>query len=109
MSTVLRLTRRPFVSSAELYVKPSIAEDTPPIVVAMLHHDKNVRSLAANTQPCQIYSTMLRDSRTYVMVHTSNVVNTHCTSCDASPVCLPKYDFGSTRMGTFLGSCSSAP
>lgn len=28
-------------------VRPTMAEDTPPMVVAMLHHDRKVRSLAA--------------------------------------------------------------
>lgn len=48
MSTVRGEMTRPSVLPPEREkVRPTIAEETPPMVVAMLHHDRKVRSLAA--------------------------------------------------------------
>lgn len=47
MSTVFLLINRPSLLPAELMLSPTMALDTPPMVVAMEHQDRNVRSLAA--------------------------------------------------------------
>jgi hypothetical protein len=49
-STVLRLMSRPSLVLVADMLSPTIALDTPPMVVAMLHHDRKVRSLAAEQQ-----------------------------------------------------------
>jgi hypothetical protein len=46
-STVFLLMSLPSLLPAALILKPTMALDTPPMVVAMEHQDRNVRSLAA--------------------------------------------------------------
>lgn len=45
-STVLRLISRPSLLPAALMLRPTMALDTPPMVVAMEHQDRKVRSFA---------------------------------------------------------------
>jgi hypothetical protein len=42
--------RRPSLVLDADMLSPTIALDTPPMVVAMLHHDRKVRSLAAGRE-----------------------------------------------------------
>lgn len=46
-STVFLLIRRPSLLPVALILRPTMALDTPPMVVAIEHQDRNVRSLAA--------------------------------------------------------------
>lgn len=49
-STVFLLISRPSLLPALLILRPTMALDTPPMVVAIEHHDRNVRSFAAGHQ-----------------------------------------------------------
>ena len=54
MSTVFLLIRRPPASALlPLKVRPTMADDTPPMVVAIPHQDKKVRSLAGGSTGVQ--------------------------------------------------------
>lgn len=46
-STVFLLMSLPSLVSAAVTLRPTMALETPPMVVAMLHHDRKVRSFAA--------------------------------------------------------------
>lgn len=52
-STVFLLMRRPSLLPAALMLRPTMALDTPPMVVAMEHQDRKVRSLAAQHSTTQ--------------------------------------------------------